>query len=84
VHASVTSGLIDLIFTARPRTTAVVVGSGSASITVPNGSRYRVLDTSPGALLYLAPGLSDPRSSLLLSAVVGTGEARISYPRASK
>jgi hypothetical protein len=84
VHASVTSGLIDLIFTTRPRTAAVVVGSGSARITVPSGSRYRVVAAgSPGALLYLAPGLSDPTSRLLLSAVVGTGEARISYPPAS-
>ncbi|MGB6458040.1 MAG: hypothetical protein WBH47_26505 [Streptosporangiaceae bacterium] len=42
LHASVSTGLITLMFTAAPRSVAVGVGAGSAAIAVPAGSRYRV------------------------------------------
>jgi hypothetical protein len=81
LRAAVSSGQISLIFSTRPRSTAISVGSGSAAITVPSGSRYRVISSDGPGSLYLAPGLSDPRSNLLLTAVVDSGEARIGYPR---
>lgn len=81
LRAAVTTGLIDLSFSTRPRSVAIVVGSGSATVTVPTGSRYRVLGSGGPGIRYLAPGLSDPASGLLLTVVVGTGEARIGYPR---
>jgi hypothetical protein len=84
IHASVTTGWINLIFSARPRIAAASVGSGSAVITVPSGSRYRVVSSGGPGILNLASGLSDPRSGLLLTTVVGAGEVRIGYPPVAK
>ena len=79
-YASATSGQIALAFSAGPRTVSVGLGSGSADITVPAGSRYRIVRSLGSGLLNVAPGLSDAGSDLVLTATVGSGVARIGYP----
>jgi hypothetical protein len=80
LQASVSSGQISLIFSSRPHSATIIVGSGSATMTVPSGSRYRVVSSAGPGVLYLAPGLSDAGSNLLVRAVVDTGAVRIGYP----
>ena len=75
--AFASTGYLAIDFSSRPRSVAVGLGSGSASITVPPGSRYRIVSSGP---LYVTPGLSDSRSDLVLTATVGAGVARVGYP----
>jgi hypothetical protein len=80
VQASAATGLITLAFAARPRHLGLGIGAGDAVITLPPGSRYRIVGShGPGALL-VAPGLSDARSDLVLDATIGLGVATIGYP----
>lgn len=79
-YVSATSGHIALAFAGPPRTVAVGLGAGSAEITVPVGSRYRIVRSLGSGVLAVAPGLSDVGSDLVLMATVGSGAATIGYP----
>jgi hypothetical protein len=78
--ASATTGQIMLDFGVPPQSMAVSVGDGSAVITLPTGSRYRIASSPGPGALDIAPGLSDPRSGLVLAATIGAGAVSIGYP----
>ncbi len=84
IVASATTGLIALDFTARPRSVAVSVGSGSARIALPAGSRYRIAISVGAGSVYVAPGLTDAGSASVLTARIGTGAANIGYAPAAR
>lgn len=81
VYASAASGQITLDFATAPRIVSVGVGSGSAAITVPRGSRYRIVSSRGSGALTVAPGLSNARSAWVVTATIGSGAARIGYAR---
>jgi hypothetical protein len=80
VHASVTSGDIALRLDAGPRLLTVGVGSGFASILLPQGSRYRIAGPYGPGWPRIATGLSDASSGRVLSVTIGTGAMTIGYP----
>jgi hypothetical protein len=80
--ASVTSGTIALTFDSAPDRLVVATGAGAASITVPPGTRYRIVgfrSRGPGSLSF-QPGLSDPHAARLITLRVGAGSVAIKYP----
>jgi hypothetical protein len=79
VDASVTSGRLSLVFAVPPRTVAIVVDTGSAAITLPSRSRYRVVSSVGSGALQIAPGISDGRSDRELRAAIGSGNVSIGY-----
>jgi hypothetical protein len=80
VTAAVTSGWLDLGFDSAPERLTVGVGSGGGQVTVPAGTQYRMTSSGGPGLLRTASGLADARSGRLISASVGAGSLRISYP----
>jgi len=81
VVAAVASGRLQLGFAKPPEALALKVGSGSAGITVPPGTHYRVvLERGPG-VLRIATGLSDSTAARTITATVGSGYFVISYQR---
>ncbi len=84
VYALVTTGYIALGLDVAPRLLTVGVGSGYASVTLPQGSRYRVAGSAGPGALEIPPGLSDASSARVLTAMVGAGEVKISYPQGRK
>jgi hypothetical protein len=83
LSASASSGLVALAFTARPERLTIGVGSGSARITVPAGTRYHIVSSAGSGLVSLAPGLSDSGSGQFIAVSVGAGQATIGYPAGS-
>jgi hypothetical protein len=81
--ASATSGQITLGFRAPPHVLAAALGAGDAEITLPAGSRYRIVSSSGAGALSVAPGLSDARSGSVLTVTIRTGAASIGYPAPS-
>ena len=83
LHASARSGSLALDFASPPQLLALTVGSGSASVTVPPGTRYRVSvragHPAPGSV-HLQPGLGGGTSAQVITASVGTGSLEIWYP----
>lgn len=78
--AVTSTGQLIIDFSSRPRSVAIAIGAGSAVITVPPRARYRIVSSRGAGALYVAPGLRDARSDLVLTATIGTGAARIGYP----
>jgi hypothetical protein len=80
LHASARSGSLALDFDSPPQLLALTVGSGSASATVPPGTRYRVsVRAGPGSV-QVQPGLRDGTSAQVITATVGSGSLAIAYP----
>jgi hypothetical protein len=84
LSASASSGQVALTFTARPERLTIGVGSGSARITVPAGTRYHIVSSAGSGLVSLVPGLSNAASGQVIAVSVGAGEARIGYPAGSR
>ena len=78
--ATAGSGDVSLAFTAPPQLLALTVGTGSAGVTVPPGSAFRVVRRPGAGPVRLAPGLRAPGSARLLTVQVGTGSVSIGYP----
>lgn len=74
------SGSLRLQLSAPPRNTMIAIGSGSAVITVPAGTRLRVLGDAGSGVLQVAPGLADGSAPATLTATIGTGKVAIGYP----
>jgi hypothetical protein len=58
----------------------IAIGSGSATITVPAGTRLRVLGDAGSGLLKVAPGVADNSAPDTLTATIGTGRFVVGYP----
>jgi hypothetical protein len=80
VDASVTSGRLSLDFSVPPGAVAIVVDAGSAAITLPSQSRYRIVSSVGSGALQIAPGISDGQSDRMLRAVIGSGAVSVGYP----
>jgi hypothetical protein len=80
LHASARSGSLELGFDSPPQLLALTVGSGSASVTVPPGTRYRVSVRAPPDSVHLQPGLGGGTPAQVITAAVGTGSLEIWYP----
>lgn len=81
VSASVTTGNFALGFAAAPLAIALQVGSGSATVTVPPGTRYRVSGQRGPGSLQVGPGLQDTGSARVITAVVDSGALALLYAR---
>jgi hypothetical protein len=80
LHASARSGSLTLAFASPPELLAVAVGSGSATATVPRGTRYQVSAQRGSGSAYVQSGLSDHTAGQVIRAAVGSGTLAISYP----
>jgi hypothetical protein len=81
VDAAVRSGSLALGFAAAPAALALDVGSGSASVTVPPGPRYRLSGERASGVLQIGSGLTDSSSARIITATVGSGFLSIGYRR---
>jgi hypothetical protein len=79
VHASAGSGSLELYFATPPQLLALAVGSGSASATVPPGSRYRVSVRTGAGAVNIQHGLDDSTSGRVITGSVGTGFLALWY-----
>jgi hypothetical protein len=79
VDAAVSSGRLNLIFDRQPARLVIAVGSGRGRASLPPGTHYRVIGNHGPGLLAVGPGVSEPRSPLVISATVGTGTIQIGY-----
>jgi hypothetical protein len=79
VDAAVSSGSADLRFSRAPRLVRVTgEPAGQLSVTVPNGTRYRL---NAGGGVTAEPGLIDAASSRVIDIGLGpNGKATVSYP----
>jgi hypothetical protein len=73
LHASVSSGAMALTFSTAPSLLSLAVGSGSADVTVPPGTSYRIVRARGPGLLEFQPSLDDPDAARLLTANAGSG-----------
>jgi hypothetical protein len=80
LHASVRSGDLALDYASPPQLLAITVGSGSASATVPRGTRYRVSVRAGASSVHVQPGLGDGTSAQVITAAVGSGTLAVGYP----
>jgi hypothetical protein len=80
LEAVIGSGSLALRLAAPPQALNVAIGSGSAAITVPAGTRMRLLGDAGSGVLRLAPGLADETAPATLTATIGTGQVEVSYP----
>ena len=80
LQASARSGSLELDFASPPRRLALTVGSGSAGVFVPAGTRYQVTVRSRRGAVQLQPGLGGGTSAQVITAAVGTGSLGIWYP----
>jgi hypothetical protein len=80
LHASARSGSLALDFARPPQLLALTVGSGSASVTVPPGTRYRVSARARQGSVRLQPGLGGGTPARVITATVGTGSLEVWYP----
>ena len=77
------AGSLRLGLSAPPQDMTVAIGSGSAMITVPGGTRMRVLGDAGSGILRLPPGLADAGATATLNPTIGTGQIEVSYSRRS-
>jgi hypothetical protein len=80
LHASARSGSLALGFASPPQLLALTVGSGTASASVPPGTRYRISARIGAGRVYVQPGLGGGTSAQVISVGVGTGSVAITYP----
>jgi hypothetical protein len=80
VDAGVTSGEIRLGFTGAPEQVAAAATSGTVSIGVPPGFRYRVGGRTGSGFRHVDPGLVDAGSSRAITLTSGSGAVTLGYP----
>jgi hypothetical protein len=80
LHASARAGSLALNFASPPQLLALTVGSGSASVFVPPGTRYRVSVRARRGSVHVQPGLGGGNSAQVITATVGSGSLAIWYP----
>jgi hypothetical protein len=80
LNASAGSGSLAVAFDSPPQLLTLAVSSGSASATVPRGTRYRVSVQAGRGSLQVQPGLADGTSAQVIRATVSTGSLAIAYP----
>ncbi|MFJ9695465.1 DUF4097 family beta strand repeat-containing protein [Kitasatospora sp. NPDC101183] len=83
VEVSTASGAVDLGFATAPRDAKVSTGSGAASVTLPQGSHYRISGRSGSGGSTIDPALGDATSPNSLTADVGSGSLDIGYGSAA-
>ncbi|MFG3285226.1 DUF4097 domain-containing protein [Streptomyces sp. NPDC048111] len=74
------SGSIDASFAAAPRQVKADTGSGSVSVTVPEGARYRVVGTTGSGSRSIQEELPDATSPRTLDVSSGSGSVSVGYP----
>lgn len=80
---AVTSGAVRLGFTGPPEHVTATAISGSVSIGVPPGPRYRVDGTTAHGVRNVDPALLDAGSSRAITLTTVSGAATLGYPPAS-
>jgi hypothetical protein len=78
VDAVVSSGSADLRFSRAPEVIRLTAASGQLSVTVPNGTRYR-LNVRGGGTIETS-GVNDAASSRVIDIMLASGKATVSYP----
>ncbi|MGW1865345.1 DUF4097 family beta strand repeat-containing protein [Streptomyces mauvecolor] len=74
------SGSVDAQFAAAPQRVKVWTGSGSASVTVPDGARYRIAGDSRSGARSIQKELVDSNSGRILDVSSGSGSVTVGYP----
>jgi hypothetical protein len=80
VDAEVTSGQIRLGFTGPPEQVTAATASGTVSIGVPPGFRYRVGGTTASGSRHVDPALVDAGSSRIITLTAVSGAVTLGYP----
>ncbi|MGH3374612.1 MAG: hypothetical protein ACRDP6_07725 [Actinoallomurus sp.] len=80
VDAGVTSGAIRLGFAGSPEQVSAATTSGTVSIGVPPGVRYRVGGTTASGSRHIDPALVDAGSSRAISLTTVSGSVTLGYP----
>ncbi|MGW2861070.1 DUF4097 family beta strand repeat-containing protein [Streptomyces sp. NPDC001205] len=75
------SGTVSAEFIAAPRQVKAKAGSGTVSVTVPNGTRYQVLGGSGSGARNIQQELVDPGSDRVIDASTGSGTVTVGYPQ---
>ncbi|MFI6155949.1 DUF4097 family beta strand repeat-containing protein [Kitasatospora sp. NPDC051170] len=79
VEATSDSGSVQLDFATAPADVRVKTNSGSATVTVPKGSHYRISGRTGSGSSQIDASLGDAASSNSLVAEVGSGSLQIGY-----
>jgi hypothetical protein len=74
------SGSVAAEFVAAPQRVKASTGSGSVSITVPEGTRYQVMGGKGAGSRDIPPGLDDKNSDRILDVSSGSGSVSVGYP----
>jgi hypothetical protein len=74
------SGAVDAQFAAAPQRVKASTGSGSVSVTVPDGAHYRVIGDSGSGGRSIQEKLIDSNSDRVLDVSSGSGSATVGYP----
>uniref|UniRef100_A0AAU2V9N5 DUF4097 domain-containing protein n=1 Tax=Streptomyces sp. NBC_00003 TaxID=2903608 RepID=A0AAU2V9N5_9ACTN len=74
------SGAVDAEFIAAPRRVKADTGSGSVSITVPEGAQYQLKGGSGSGSRDIQNKLGDPSSDRVLDVSSGSGSVTVGYP----
>ena len=80
VDAGVTSGAIQLRFAGSPEQVTAAATSGSVSVGVPPGFRYRVGGTTSSGSRHVEPALVDAGSSRAITLTTRSGPVSLGYP----
>ncbi|MFI6050469.1 DUF4097 family beta strand repeat-containing protein [Streptomyces violascens] len=74
------SGTVDAEFVAAPQRVKASAGSGSVSVTVPEGSHYQVKGGKGSGSRDIPPELADKNSDRVLDVSSGSGSVTVGYP----
>ncbi|MEU3505451.1 DUF4097 family beta strand repeat-containing protein [Streptomyces hundungensis] len=80
VTSTTGSGAMSIAFSAPPRQVTARAGSGSVTVTVPEGTRYRVGGRSGSGSRTIQDELIDTASDRSLDITTGSGSASIGHP----
>ncbi|MET7916248.1 DUF4097 family beta strand repeat-containing protein [Streptomyces avermitilis] len=80
VHARADSGTVELDFGAAPRRVTGTVNSGSLTVTVPPGSRYRVRGHAGSGRVHIDDQLQQPTSDRSVEVSADSGSVSVGYP----
>jgi hypothetical protein len=81
LDAVIGSGSLQLGLAAAPRTLNLAIGTGSANVTVPPGTRMRTVTNSGAGLMRIAHGISDSGAAGTMTATIGNGVLTVGYSR---
>ncbi|GGU45440.1 DUF4097 family beta strand repeat-containing protein [Streptomyces violascens] len=74
------SGSVDAQFAAAPQRVKASTGSGSVSVTVPEGAHYQVMGGKGSGSRDIQPELADKNSDRVLDVSSGSGSVTVGYP----